>query len=410
MSTLSLNARVYYKDSEGVYEAITVREAMLAGEGKAYNYLKASPAWKNLSSKLADEEQNPIAILAEKIRLADQRVAKAKWWHDEGRYNTEGSPATASISDADERLEAWNEYKSAADQLETYLKQHEEAVSKVQDAIATRQVDEDIQRGQWEAFNLQASSDSYDGNVDLVRVGSMGACLPLYPWFNCENQRSYTANFFSSGNLPSKGQYLTYPTGTKLRITYTTPGAPHILSRTAYLNAEGKPFQVSPEERSFESIAEFIDYNRRLYRANITVTLADHLTPKQRQVADMESWLNEDGQKYLPLSRKIAMIYQEFGLKSCVVLNRDRVSGNPVWYEGYQNPREIIGEFICDTRSQLEIQDKNEIWRPVAECEGRAYFQNLLVNNLKDHVKDGKLLFRLSWNTAQGRKSATLSL
>ena len=410
MSTLDLDTRMYYKDSQGLYQATTVREAILAGEGKAYEYLKASPAWNNLTSKLADEQQNPISLLAEKIRLADQRVAKAKWWHDEGRYNTEGSPATASISDADERLEAWNEYKSAADQLESYLKQHEEAVSKVQDAIATREVDENIQRAQWEAFNLEATRDSWDGTVKLVRLAATGASLPVYPWPNCENQPSYTANFFSTDTFLPKGEELKYPTGTKLCITYTTPGAPNILSRKAYLNADGKPYQVSPEERSFESIAQFINYDRHMYRANITVTLPDHLTPKQRQVADMESWLQEDGQKYLPLSRKIAMIYQEFGLKSCVVLNRDRVSGNPVCYEGYQNPREIIGEFICDTRSQLEIQDKNEIWRPVAECEGRAYFKNLLVNNLKDHVKDGKLLFRLSWNTAQGRKSATLSL
>jgi len=406
MSSLSLNARVYYKDSEGVYQATTVREAMLAGEGKAYNYLKATPAWNRLLAKLNEENMNPLAVLEQKIRLTEKKVAKAIWWHDEGMYK---APMTAATDAPMERLEAWNEYKSAEQELEGYRMQQAELVNdtlrEAREANAMHHVDEDMQRAEWEAFNLEATRDSWDGIVKLVRLAATGASLPVYPWPNWENQPSYTANFFSTDTFLAKGEEPKYPTGTKLCITYTTPGAPHILSRKAYLNADGKPYQVSPEERSFESIAQFINYDRHMYRANITVTLPDPLTPKQRQVADMESWLKEDGQRYMLVTRKIAMIYQEFGLKSHVVLNRDRVSGNPVWYEG-----EIIGQFIRDTRSELEIQDKNGIWRPVAECEGRAYFQDLLVNNLREHVKDGKLIFRLSWNTGQGRKSATLSL
>jgi hypothetical protein len=385
---------------------------MLAGEGKAYNYLKATPSWNSLLSKLDEENLNPLATLEQKIRLAEKKVAKAIWWHDEGMYKT---PISAATDDPRERLEAWNEYKIAEQELEGYrVKQREfieDSLHRAREANAMPQADEDTQRDQWEAFNLEATRDSWDGSVKLVRLAATGASLPVYPWPNCENQPSYTANFFSTDTFLAKGEEIKYPTGTKLSITYTTPGAPHILSRKAYLNAEGKPYQVSPEERSFESIAQFINYDRNMYRANITVTLPDPLTPKQRQVVNMESWLQEDGQKYLPVTRKIDMIYREFDLKSRVELNRDNTRFNcPVWYEGYQNPREVVGQFIRDTRSELEIQDKNSIWRPVAECEGRAYFQGLLVNNLREHVKDGKLIFRLAWNTRQGRKSATLSL
>ena len=426
MSTISLNARVYYKDSEGIYQTSTVRQAIASGKGNAYDYLKSSPSWDMLLTRFNEENVNPVAALDQKTRQAEKKVAKAIWWHDEGMYK---STMTATTDDPSERLEAWNEYKFAEQQLEDYRAQQRELVedtlreareareqqeieanARIQETIAKRQAFEESQRGAWESFNLSASSDSWDGTVRLVRLGKLGACLPVYPWNNCEVQRSYTCNFLSSSVLLSKGEDIKYPTGTKLRITYTTPGAPYILSRTAYLNAEGKPFQVSPEELSFDSIQQFIDYNQRLQRARITVTLPDPLTPKQRQVAEMEEWLQEEGQQYLPVTRKIAMIYQEFNLKSRVALDHNSVTINPVWYEGYQNPREVAGHFIRDTRCELEIRDTNGIWWPVAECEGRAYYKNLLVNNLKQHVMDGKFIFRLSWNTTQGRNRATLSL
>ena len=422
---LNLNTNVYHTNRYGVKEITTVRGIIRLGHGKAYDALKASPNWLSILANFNAEQEDPLGAISEKVRLAHKKFEKAAWWYDEGlsvhvlEYNREAS--------SHERKEAFDEYKAAEEELRKCRKEHELLIqrqlregnaaetlrqeARIQQAVAKRAEVEAAMRSEWEAFNYEASKDSWSNGVHLARVGRLGATLPYYPWPNCKAQRSVTANFLSSGMFLPEGEEIKYPPGTELCITYSTPDSHYILKRTAYICENGKPYQTSPIDKAFENIAQFIDHNNRLQRARITVTLPETPTPKQQRVAEMEDWLQEDGQKYLPLPRKITMIYRDFDLKSRVVLTHDKGSYTcPVWYEAYQGSTEIIGEFIRIKTCELEIQDTMGIWQPVAACEDRAYFRNLLVDNLKEHVKDGNLLFRLSWDTSQGRKSAKIQL
>jgi len=395
------------------------------GHGKAYDALKGSPNWLETLAKFNAEQEDPLGAMNKKLRLAHKKFEKAAWWYEDG-LSAHAQENNRDVS-PDERKESFDEFQEARGNLVKILKEHELFIQKQlregnaaetlrqearkQEAEVRRAEFEASQKAAWDAFNDEACKDSWTNGVHLARVGRMGATLPLYPWPNCKAQRSVTANFFSSGIFLPKGDEIKYPPGTELCITYTSPDYPSILKRTAYICEDGKPYQSYPISKSFESIEQFIDHNNRLQRACLTVTLPETLTPKQRRVAEMEAWLKEDGQKYLPLPRKISMIYRDFDLKSRVSLTSELSSYTcPVWYEAYRSTRDIIGEFTRVEKCELEIQDVLGNWQPVAECEDRVYFRNLLVDNLKEHVKDGNLLFRLSWDTSLGRKSATIQL
>ena len=406
---ISLNANMHYVNREGVRETITVRQAIALGHGKAYESLKKMADWEHCLAKYNAEQADPLASVHKQLATATKNLEKASWWFDTGMYlvareaqrsvtKEEEDDALADLKAADRLQQCWlEEEKLLMDAVAA-----EAAAAAASAAAAAEQ--EDIARNLINEFNETTLSDSYTG-FPLARVGKTGAAIPIYPWPGCEENRSFTANFFSTG----ENVEVNYPAGTKITVNYTVPGKEGIFRRTAYVSKDGDICQVAKAgyvSKAFETIEEFIAYEKRMFRASVTVTLPDPLTGMERRVAEMQEKLRIS-HYYIPVAHKIAMIYDEFQLKSHVEFGHSEKQGQGVWHEG---GGERVGTFVHSTIRDLEVEADNGRWFPVAPCGDKIYIRGILVDHLEGYVKDQKLHLRLSWNTSAGRRSAMIHL
>jgi len=403
---ISLNAKMHYVSREGVRETITVRQAIALGNGKAYESLKQMADWEHCLAKYNAEQADPLSSVHEQLRIATKNAEKAAWWLEVGMYRVarhkkttvtkeEEDDAIADLKTTDAVLEAWLEEEEL---LVRALKEDEEKERQQQEQ-------QEVSRNLIDEFNDTTLSDSYTG-FPLARVGKTGAAIPIYPWPGCEENRSFTANFFSTG----ENVEVNYPAGTKITVNYTVPGKEGIFRRTAYVSKDGDICQVAKAgyvSKAFETIEEFIAYEKRMFRASVTVTLPDPLTGMERRVAEMQEKLRIS-HYYIPVAHKIAMIYDEFQLKSRVEFrDSEKQQGQGVWQEG---GGERVGSFVHSTIRDLEVEADNGRWFPVAPCGDKIYIRGILVDHLEGYVKHQKLHLRLSWNTSAGRRSAMIYL
>ena len=401
--SISLNAKLYHVNAEGVRETLTARQAIALGSGKAYEALTKMDGWEKCLAKYNAEQADPLSSVHEQLRIATKNAEKAAWWLEVGMYRVarhkklavtkeEEDDAIADLKTTDAVLEAWLEEEEL---LVRALKEDEEKERENEQHVARNLIHE---------FNEATLSDSYTG-FPLARVGKTGVSIPIYPWPGCEENRSLTANFFSTGeNVEVK-----YPAGTKITLNYTVQGKEGIFRRTAYVSKDGEICQVAKGgyvSKAFESIEEFFKHNPKMFRANVTVTLPDPLTGMERRVADMQEKLRIS-HYYMPVAHKIAMIYDEFQLKSHVEFGPSDRQGQGVWHEG---GGERVGTFVHSTLRDLEVEADNGRWFPVAPCGDKIYIRGILVDHLEGYVKDQKLHLRLSWNTSAGRRSAMIHL
>lgn len=405
--SISLNAKLYHVNAQGVRETLTARQAIALGSGKAYDALTKMVGWENCLAKYNAEQADPLGSVHEQIRIATKNAEKAAWWLDVGMYRVarhkklavtkeEEDDAIADAKNTDAVLEAWLEEEEF---LVRALKEEEEKEKKEQEN------QQHVARNLIHEFNEATLSDSYIG-FPLARVGKTGAAIPIYPWPGCEENRSFTANFFSTGENVA----VNYPAGTKITLNYTVPGKEGIFRRTAYVSKDGEICQVAKAgytNKTFESIEHFFMHNPKMFRASVTVTLPDPLTGMERRVADMQEKLRIS-YYYIPVAHKIAMIYDEFQLKSRVNFGHSHTQqGQGVWHEG---GGERVGTFVQSTQRELEVEADNGRWFPVAPCGDKIYIRGILVDHLEGYVKDQKLHLRLSWNTSAGRRSAMIHL
>jgi len=389
----TLNAHVYVANKEGVKELLTIRDVIAKGRGKAYDALKAMGSWESNIAEFKAEQKDPLGAAKNAVRLATKKYEKAQWWLDVGLYRMAREAARKATRE--EEMEAIDELRAADIQLTNRVQDENAIIEKVK---------KEEMESEWDEFITSALDDSADSGVQLARVGKLGASLPIYPWADCHQERSFTSNFFSTcvsyGSVP-----VSYPVGTKLVVSYTSQADTLIHTRTAFIDPEGRAVQVAPEHLTFDNIGKFIDYTPKMHRAKVTVSLPESLSKMQLRAAQMEKWLQDDGQKGLTVARKISMIYAEFGLMSRVQNDISPI-GNGVWSE-YGGNR--IGSFLRFPNRELEIESANDGWKPVAAHNDKVYYRSLLVDDLRLYVKDGILTFRLSWNSGQGRNSVMIS-
>jgi len=104
----TLNTKVYVASKNGVKEESTMRDVLTLGRGKAFETLKAMDYFESLMAELKKEQESPLEVLTENLRVARKNVEKAHWWMATGLYQlTLGTPTDKDV------LEARTEYENA---------------------------------------------------------------------------------------------------------------------------------------------------------------------------------------------------------------------------------------------------------------------------------------------------------
>ena len=172
---------------------------------------------------------------------------------------------------------------------------------------------------------------------------------------------------------------------------------------------QGKYFQFYPNRIFYPSLK---DWTQTLEKNSTLETfLPLHVTPKQRQVLDIENSLAFD--RHSTIAQKLEYLFRSLNIRSQVnytVPSSFRMTTKwytcGVWYDqDFYSFLKVLGHYKhFYTGTQVEILDTSSKWIHVAPCKDMVYVRGILTNNLAKYALVRNKVYRLRVQWKAGRK------